>query len=78
MADGIPKKPRIRALLSLRRQIEDTRDLLIAAQNDLYDVERRQQQIRLRLGEALACVEVIVQLYNHLALEGDRQKGDYP
>ncbi len=52
MALLIPKKARLRGLLSLKRQVEDARDLLLLSRDELDDLERRCRTVRQRVGEA--------------------------
>ena len=69
----IPKKARLRGLLSLKKQIEDARDLLLLSLNELDDLERKSRTVRQRVGEAGACLDIIVELYNHVVTEYDEE-----
>jgi len=67
----IPRKTRLSGVLSLKKQIEDARDLLLLAHHELEDLERKLRHIQRRVGEAGACFDIIVELYNTVVTEYD-------
>ncbi len=71
MALLIPRKARLRGLLSLKRQVEDARDLLLLSLHEVDDLEGKLRAVRKRVHEAVACFDVVVELYNHIVVEYD-------
>ncbi len=65
----IPKRPRINDVLTLRSQIEQSRDDLAVARQALGETQRDLRRVELLIGTVGTHFETIVELYNRLAVE---------
>ena len=65
----IPKRPRINDVLTLRSQIEQSRDDLSVARHELGELQRGLRRVELLVGTVGTHFETIVELYNRVAVE---------
>ncbi len=73
MVDLIPKKARLRDVLSLADLIEDSRDDLERARHALAQAQGHVRAGELAVGTSSARFEMIVSLYNRLVVEYEPQ-----